>query len=365
MIISLITFVALVGGGAPAGGPFFTPIASACVVQEQEVSKRSDDIEASIVKGRLVQHEDKKFKISFSELNPTFDQRVEMPSRSLPPNWQQMTIEQKQQWEKEFIESEAGKAFLAERKRRLEAAESFKIQMEDNGNFVIYDVPEGTYGLRGKVEKEIESKTYVVEVFAQVVITEKVEEVLLDPIAVTTTRLVKRTEKVPNFEVETFDGKRKINDEMIAGRPVLINFWALESPPSMEFAKTIQKSFKTLKESHKLHLVSVCVGSDRNKALKLVQKNLIRGWHGYADDWEHPAVNEFGVRVIPAIFLIDTDGKLLMTNGDFRAAFQVKDAELTKILTDAIEGKMVPTPMEDEKDDDGSSQKEEDGSESK
>jgi len=365
MIVSFSTFLAVVISSAPFGGPLGTPIALACTAQEED-SERSDEVEASTVKGRLVQHDDKKFEISFSELKPRFDQRVELPSAPLPGNWAKMTLENQQKWVKDFEESDAGKALAAQRKKRLEEAAGFEIQMEDNGNFVIFDVPAGTYRLRGRIEKEVDSKNYVFEVFGQVVVTEKVEEVLLDPIAVTTTRLVKRTEGLPEFEVDTFDGKRKINDEMLVGRPVLINFWALESPPSIEFAKTIQKSYKTLKDSHKMHLVSICVGSDRNNALKHVQKNVVRGWHGYADGWEHAAVNEFGVRVIPALFLIDTNGKLLMTYNDFRFAFQAKDADLTKILTDAIEGKMIPTPLEDkEKKEEGSDSKEEAGSESK
>ena len=345
-----------------------SPLNSYSLAFAQE-EKDEKSVEASTVKGRLVQHEEEKFKISFSELSPTFDQLVKLPSRPLPGDWGKMSVESRQKWEKDFLESDAGKAFVAERTRRIEEAVSFKIQMEDNGNFVIFDVPEGTYGLRGRIEKKIESKTYVVEVFAQVVITEQVEEVLLDPIAVTATRLIKRQEELPNFEVETFDGKRKINDEMVVGRPVLINFWALESSPSVEFAKTIKKSYDVLKNTHKLHLVSICVASDRDKALDHVKVNKIYGWHGYVDDVEHAAINEFGARTIPSLYLIGTDGKLLMTNGDFRVAFQAKDSELSKILTDAIEGKMVPTLLDEKEkeasDEDGSSSKEEGGSESK
>ena len=313
--------------------------------KEAGSGKKKDETTLATVKGRLVQHENKKFKINFDELKPSFDQRVELPSEPLPKNWKELTEEQRQKWVKDFDASEKGKALAAARKKTLEEAESFKITAEENGNFVIYDVPAGTYGIRGRMEKVIDEQNYVFEIFGQVVVSEKAEEVLLDPISVLGTRLIKRGEPVPEFKFATFDGKKSITDKMLGARPVIISFWALESPPSLEFAKTIQETYKSLQTSHKLHLVSVCIGSDRKKALEHVQEKQILGWHGYVKDSNQNVLDEFGVRVIPAIFLVDAKGKIMMTHGDFKFAFLNPKNELKKLVSDAIEGKNIPTPV--------------------
>ena len=120
------------------------------------------------VKGRLVQNNRQKFKIDFTELSAKLNQVVQAPQPTPPENWEEMSREQRAEWQTKFVESAAGKALIEKRKKIFEAAAKFDLNVEDNGNFVVYDVEPGTYGMRGRAEKELGGKLFVFEVFGEI-----------------------------------------------------------------------------------------------------------------------------------------------------------------------------------------------------
>ncbi len=317
----------------------FLAIPSACLLVQ-------DDSDKSVVtvKGRLVQHDVQDFEVDLESLKTTLHQRVELPPPPFPANWPDMKVDERQQWIKEFEAGEDGKAFVEQRKKLLEAAPQFELQLDNDGSFVVYDVPRGSYGLRGRLENKVAEKNYVFEVFGQIEIGDDVDEVLLDPVRVTVTRLLQAGEKMPEFEIVTFDGKAKIDSKFLTGKHVLVSFWSMKSPPSLEFSKSIQKMFAAAQEPHDLQLLSVCIDSDRAEALEYVKTSQVKGWHGYAETWDHNMVSEFGVRSIPALFLIGPDGTIKMTNADFQTAFRTQELELEQIVINGIRNGKSPSP---------------------
>lgn len=314
-------------------------------VQEDRVQGNSDRSVVTVT-GRLIQHVVQDLEIDLKSLKTTLHQQVELPPPPFPADWPDLKLAERQQWIQEFEASENGKAFAEQRKKLLEAAAQFELQLDKDGSFVIYDVPRGSYGLRGRLEKTVAEKNYVFEVFGQMEIGENVDEVLLDPVRVTVTRLLQAGEVAPEFEIVTFDGKANIDSKLLIGKNVLLSFWSLNSPPSLEFSKSIQKMFAAVEQSHGLHLLSVCIDSDRAKALEYVQSNQVKGWHGYANTWDHKMVSAFGVRSIPALFLIGTDGTIKMTNADFQAAFRTQELDLEQIVINGIENRKSPNPTD-------------------
>jgi hypothetical protein len=149
---------------------------------------------------------------------------------------------------------------------------------------------------------------------------------------------------LPDFKVPTFDGKTSIVNKLAAGKYVLFSFWSLDSPPSLEFSKNVQQMYEKVKADHELQLISVCIGSEAEKGLEHVKKNSILGWHGHAKDWQHPILQDFGIRAIPSLCLADKNGKLLMSPYDFALATRQPESDLSKIVSDAITGKNKPTP---------------------
>ena len=321
---------------------------SFCLFCPASVFCQDDDkqVDGATVKGRIVQNDRKEFQIELGDLNAKLNQQVQLPQPPLPKNWQEMKVEQRKEWIEKFEASDEGKALIEKRKSMIDAAARFDLKIEKNGNFVVYDVPAGTYGMRGRLENNTDGKSYVYEVFGQIQIAEEVEEVLLDPVMVSVTRILKTQEDLPEFQVPTFDGKAIIQNKLLKDKFVLFSFWALESPPSLEFSKNVQTLYKTIKGQHEIQLVSICVGSDSVKALDYVKKNNILGWHGYAKSWQHKMIDNFGIRMIPSLILASKEGKILMTHYDFNQAFRSQDADLQTIITNAITGKNIPTPID-------------------
>ena len=327
-IITFLVVVAVVGSG----------------IAQDETQKSSGKTEDSTLKGRIVQHAEADFKIELNDLQCTLNQQVELPEPPVPKQqWPTMTRQQRTEWVKNFEASEQGKKFLEDRKQRIAAADRFEIQIEKNGNFTVYDVPAGIYGLRGRLAKTLNSKEYMFEVFGQIRV-DKAVEVMLDPIPVVVTRIIKANEPVPEVNLLSFDKKATIDNKLLKDRNVLVSFWSLDSPPSVEFAKVVQQTFLEIKVKKKIELLCICVAGDRTKSFKHVKENKLVGWHGFTDSWEHETVTEFGVRSIPVLFLLGDDNKVKMTPFDFRAAMSVPGKKLADVVVDVLDGKTIPTP---------------------
>ena len=320
---------------------------------KKSARQKSDD---TTVRGRIVQHESRTFKIDLNEMKPVIIEQVKLPEPPVPEDrWPKMKPEEQQKWVRDFETSDRGKKFLADRKLRLENANRFELKVEKNGSFVVYDVPKGTYGFRGRLEKKLAEKTYVFEVFGRIDIEDEVEELLLDPLSVMVTRLVKSDELVPDASIKTFDGKFtiqtqdgkvKIGKKVLGNMNLMVNFWSPKSPPSIERNKLIQELFDTINKEDSIELLSVCVDDNRKKSLEFVVNSEMKGWHGYAKDWEHRIFSEYGVRSIPALFVVGKDGKIKMTPADFMMVLQTQPRDqLSKVVLDCLNGKSVPTPI--------------------
>jgi len=307
----------------------------------QDPDKDSEKRGATI-KGKIVPNE--KFPIAVSELEIKLLQQVELPQPTLPENLDKMAVADREKWWNEFQRTEAGKKLQAERQKLIEAAQVFDVEIEENGGFIVYDVPEGRYGLRGRLDKLIGQTKYAFEVFGQVDILKEVDEVLLDPIMIMVTPLLKAGDSTPVVKLETFDGVRGIENSDLKGRYVLLNFWSIDSPPSIEFLPTVQDAVTKLKSQQEITLLSVHVDPKREEALQYVQQKKVKGWHGYAGSWDHEMVTGFGVRGIPSLFLLSPDEKILMIPEEFRQKLMVDQSNLPAIILDRINGQDQPKP---------------------
>ncbi len=308
----------------------------------------SATVNGATIKGRIAEPDDKQLQVSFDDLNVELLQQVQLAVPPLPSNWDQMKPEERQKWAAEFEASEAGQQLIKRRQELLDAAQHFEIKIEKDGNFVVYDVPPGRYGLRGRFDRKIGERTYAFEVFGQVDVKKEVDELLLDPIMIMATPLIRTGENTPEVSIEAFNGKR-LENVHLKGKYVLVNFWAEASPPSVELLPKIQEMYAKMRSSYNnFELLSINIDKDRKKALQFVVDHNIMGWHGYAGDWEHDTVTGFGVRAIPAMFLLGSDGKVLMTHSELMAALGAGNRDLSQIVDDRITGKDKPTDASEE-----------------
>lgn len=286
--------------------------------------------------------------IPFAEIPTKLYQQVEIPTEPLPESWNEMNIQQRQEWWNEFVESDEGKRYMAERQSAIDAAKDFDVILGSNGRFVVYDVPVGVYGLRGLVDKEIQGVVYRYEIFGQLEVVDGMDELNLNPIQVAITPLLNSGMQAPPIAVNSHDNSQVITLDSFEGKYRLICFW-ISNSPSAEFQSKVQETYSSLKDKYPLRLLSVCVDQERSHGLKfIIDQKLSNGKHGFTDGFEHRTLFDYGVRAIPSFWLIDPEGKIALSQVEFSQAFFVGN-DLSTILTHRLEGKPIPNlPTEEQ-----------------
>ncbi len=112
----------------------------------------------------------------------------------------------------------------------------------------------------------------------------------------------------PPFMATTLDGQH-ITMDSLAGKVVLIDFWATWCGPCREALPHIQRIAKKF-DGQPLVVLSISLDSDEAKWKTFVEKNRMT-WMQVRDGGFNSAVSKkFGVTAIPATFTIDADGVL-------------------------------------------------------
>ncbi len=311
------------------------------------VLAQSED--SAVVRGRIAFERGEQKKIPYDELEVKLRERVDVPPVPVPKDFPKRKPEEQAKWLEAFEKSAAGEKFIARREKLIENAKVFDVLIEKNGSFIVYDVPTGVYGIQGRLDKEIKGTTYAYEVFGEISVSPKVDEVPLAPILIEITPLLKYEQDAPEIQVNTYNNKSKLSLSTFKDKYLFVNFWSTENP-DIKIQKRIQQMYVDLKDKHPIKLLSVCIDEKRKAAIKfIIDQKLKEGSHGFTDGWEHPTVDAYGVRSTPSFWLINPERKIIMTQYNFGQAFNAGNRELTQIVSDRIEGKDKPTPAKQEK----------------
>jgi len=309
-----------------------------------------------VLSGQVDQSENsEKFQINVKDIKTTLNQQVNLARAPFPRDWDRYSAPKKLEWIKRFEASSRGKAFLSKNKKLIDDAPAFNLRFNKDGEFIVYDVPPGVYGLQGRVDKEIKGVSYAFEIFAEIKVNGQFDEVTLDPIPVVVTPILKSGMKAPRISVSTHNGKSKLsfkNLQSKKGKPdpkfVFLNFWSTEDfveKGKPDYQQTVQAAIKELEaEGYKVGLLSICLDADRPAAIRHIMQNKFKkGLHGFTNGWEHKTVESFGVRSTPSGWLLDMDNKIIMSQHEFYTLTKFKDS-LASVIKDRIDGKDAPTP---------------------
>ncbi len=281
--------------------------------------------------------------VPLDELTVKLFEQVELVLPPYPRNFEEFKPEDQQEWARRFEESDEGKNLIAENDKRIAAAKSYDVLIEKSGQFVVYDVPPGIYGIRGRVDKELKGTLHGFEVFGQIEVAKEMDEIRLAPLLIEVTPLLRTGEVAPPISVQTHDKKNEITLEHFKDHYVLITFWITQSP-SADYQPKIQEAFDSLKEKYPIRLLSICTDEKSGSGVSFIlEKQLRNGSHGFTEGWGHRTLFDYGVRAIPSFWLIGPDGKILMAQQDFAMAFRQSN-DLVEIISNRIEGKHLPEP---------------------
>lgn len=139
-----------------------------------------------------------------------------------------------------------------------------------------------------------------------------------------------RARMAPPFSITTMDG-RHISLDSLAGKVVLIDFWATWCAPCMEALPHIRDIARRF-EDQPLVVLSVSLDKDERAWRAAAEKNHMT-WPQYRDgSVDGPIARSFNVRGIPATFTIDADGVIEDQHlGDANI-----DGKLKKLIANAV-----------------------------
>ena len=304
--------------------------------------------DGATVRGRFLQSEKAGHQVDFAKYKMKLVQLIQLPQPDLPEDWPKMSFEERQKWLNDFEQTEAGKQLIIKQDQMIAERATFDIKIEDSGKWVVFDVPTGQYGIAGgRIEKVKDGVKFAYELFgSQVEVTKDVDEVALDPIQVMVTPLLESGSQAPDFKVATHNNKGQMVLRHFSGKHLFIYFWSTESPPSVAFFGQVKQMYEQLSEKHSLELLNISLDAERKKAVDLVIQEKLKGRHGFTDGLEHPMIEAYGVRSFPSLWLISPDGKIELTNMDFRRISRAGTSSLAEIVDLTIQGKPLPAPIE-------------------
>jgi len=115
----------------------------------------------------------------------------------------------------------------------------------------------------------------------------------------------------PDFVVETLDGK-DVAADAFAGKVVLLDFWATWCKPCEKIMPGIQKLYDAYAdEGFTVAGISIDEGEDRVKKVEKFVRKLDVSYPVFLDAKDVPAWFTYRVKAVPAMFLIDREGRIV------------------------------------------------------
>jgi thiol-disulfide isomerase/thioredoxin len=152
-----------------------------------------------------------------------------------------------------------------------------------------------------------------------------------------------RARMAPPFSFTTIDN-RHISLDSLAGKVVLVDFWATWCGPCIEALPHMREIAQRFREQP-LVVISISLDKDEAKWKDFIAKNQMT-WLQYRDaSFTGPIARAFGVHAIPATFTIDADGVLEDQHiGD--ASIEGKLKKLVAAANETAHRKSVPPALE-------------------
>ncbi len=309
--------------------------------EKSQAPRRNRENPGATIRGSVVLPERFANALKVDELPAGLVEQVELPPPPLPENWAQLKAEEQNKWWSEFQESTAGKEFIAKRQELLAAAKTFEIRIEPNGDFIVYDVSPGVYSLQGRVDKEVNSVFHAFEIFGKLTVADKTDEIVAGKIEISVTPLWENGQLAPALIAKKID-EAAFDIKSLAGKNVLVLFWLLDSPPSVQFQNSLLKDLEEIAANRQIELVSACLETDAGKVKTFLEQNPIKGTVVLCGDWNDEVAQTFGLRSFPSLWLIGPDQKLKMTDFEFGVARGLSKLPLKEIIAHSIDGKPIP-----------------------
>lgn len=227
------------------------------------------------------------------------------------------------EWLEEWRESEAGRKFQQSEEQRFDQLRKYETEVDEKLKFGFSKVIPGNYDLAGEIVCKRKDQQYLAEFFAQVKVS-KVNELKLDEIELTCHRLLTSGDQVPNWSSDAASLSRP---DVISPQGTLVIFWSR----GRGIQPALEEELKSLKQQSELRVVSIGVGQ-----LPADKPTEIREPTAHArctvESLDHELTKAWGIRMLPALWLVNGDGKIVATPADWINA----SGDLRKVIEEKL-----------------------------
>ena len=134
-------------------------------------------------------------------------------------------------------------------------------------------------------------------------------------------------ETVPDFSATDLDGN-PISLEQYRGKVVLLDFWAVWCFPCIAEMPNVKAVYNSYKDEG-FDIIGISLDTDEDRLQDYLKKNDIPWRQVFSGKgWDSPVSRQYGIRAIPALWLIDKDGTLI--------THQAKGEKLERLVAEAV-----------------------------
>ena len=132
---------------------------------------------------------------------------------------------------------------------------------------------------------------------------------------------------VPNFSAIDLDGN-PISLAQYRGKVVLLDFWAVWCGPCIAEMPTVKAVYNSYKDEG-FDIIGISLDTDEDRLRDYLKENDIPWRQVFSGEgWKSPVAQQYGIRAIPAPWLIDKDGTLI--------THQARGSALERLVADAL-----------------------------
>ena len=135
---------------------------------------------------------------------------------------------------------------------------------------------------------------------------------------------------VPDFSAMDLDGNQ-ISLEQYRGKVVLLDFWAVWCGPCIAEMPNVKAVYNSYKDEG-FDIIGISLDTDEDHLRDYLKENDIPWRQVFSGEgWKSPVAQQYGIRAIPAPWLIDKDGTLI--------THQARGEKLERLVAEALKGK--------------------------